>query len=134
MLWLLLAAASPIAQLDVAVDGLRSTSGAVRICLTTDPEHYPDCQGDPAARRQTVPAAAAATIRFTDVPSGTYAIALIHDENGNARLDTLFGIPREGVGFSRNPRLLFGPPHFARAEFAVSNQRLDEHIRVRYFL
>lgn len=133
-MWLLLAGASPIAQLDVAVEGLRSTHGAVRICLTTDPEHYPDCQGDPAARRQTVPAADARTIRFADVPSGTYAIALIHDENDNARLDTLFGIPREGVGFSRNPRMLFGPPHFDRAEFAVSNQRLDERIRVKYFL
>ena len=36
-----------------------------------------------------------------DLVPGTYAIALIHDENDNQRLDTgLFGIPKEGFCFS----------------------------------
>ncbi|MET0268987.1 MAG: DUF2141 domain-containing protein [Sphingomonas sp.] len=129
-----LTATSPIAQLELDIEGLRSAKGAVSVCLTTDPDHYPDCQNDPAARRQKVAARALRVIRFADVPSGTYAVALIHDENGNNRLDTTLGVPREGVGFSRNPPLYFGPPRFARARFPVGNAAMAERIRVKYFL
>ena len=55
-------------------------------------------------------------------------------ENGNGRLDTTLGIPREGVGFSRNPRLTFGPPRFSAAQFAVATPAVDQDVRVKYFL
>lgn len=125
---------SPSADLQVQVQGLRSLKGEVQVCLTTRPDHFPDCQGDPAAHRLTVAARDAATLRFDGLASGNYAIALIHDENGNARLDTRFGIPREGVGFSRNPTLMFGPPRFAAARFPVTNQPVGESVRMKYFL
>lgn len=126
--------ATPAAGLDVTVAGLRSLKGAVRVCLTTRPDHFPNCQDDPLARRLTVAAAGAATLRFANLPSGDYALALIHDENGNARLDTFAGIPREGVGFSRNPRLGFGPPRFAASAMMLSSGMDSETVRVRYFL
>ena len=68
------------------------------------------------------------------MPAGSYAIALFHDENGNGRVDTRFGIPTEGVGFSNNPRLWFGPPSFAAARFAVTDQPRAETVKMRYFL
>ncbi len=37
---------------------------------------------------------------FEDIPPGTYALAVIHDENMNGKLDTNFlGVPKEGYGF-----------------------------------
>ena len=129
----MLSGASPEARVDLTVTGLRSSHGALLVCLTTSPRHFPDCAGDPAARHLSLPASEP-SIRFADVPSGHYAIALIHDENGDGKLDTRLGIPCEGVGFSRNPRLLFGPPRFAAADFAVANQPVTETIRVKYFL
>jgi uncharacterized protein (DUF2141 family) len=78
--------------------------------------------------------AGAPRIRFDDLAPGTYALAAIHDENGNARLDTLFGMPREGFGFSRNPPIGFGPPRFARAEFRVGDGGEPQIIRMRYLL
>ena len=68
------------------------------------------------------------------LPSGDYAVALFHDENGNGRVDTMLGVPSEGVGFSNNPRLLFGPPSFRRAAVALTNQTARETVRLRYFL
>jgi len=59
---------------------------------------------------------------------------VIHDENGNAKLDTLAGIPREGFGFSRNPAIRFGPPRFAAARFAVGGDANQQQIRMRYIL
>ena len=122
-----------MAQLDLTVAGLRSTRGELLVCVTERPDHFPDCTGDPAARHVTFPAARPA-LRFADLPSGEYAIALIHDENGNGRLDTRLGLPIEGVGFSRNPRLMFGPPKFAAARFAVTDQGIAETVRMKYFL
>lgn len=104
------------------------------MCLTTRADHFPDCQDDPQARRLKVPAAQAADLRFTGLPSGNYAIALIHDENGNNKLDTMFGIPREGFGFSRNPAIRFGPPRFDSAQFVVSSGEVGETVRVKYML
>jgi uncharacterized protein (DUF2141 family) len=46
----------------------------------------------------------------------------------------MFGVPREGVGFSRNPRLIFGPPSFADARFPVAAQPVEEIVRLKYFL
>lgn len=126
-------AAAP-ARLDVAISGLRSDKGLIRACLTTQPSHFPGCDGDPAARRMTV-AATDPRLRFDGLASGGYALAIIHDENANARLDTRFGIPTEGVGFSRNPRLLFGPPRFSAARMMLTGGSADtEVVRMKYFL
>ena len=73
-------------------------------------------------------------VSFPALPDGSYAISLFHDENGNNRLDTFAGIPREGVGFSRNPRLVFGPPRFSAAEFAIEQRATSQTVRLRYFL
>jgi len=73
-------------------------------------------------------------VRFENLPSGGYAIAILHDENANDRLDRFAGIPREGIGFSRNPRFSFGPPAFSAARFILGNDRDVQNIRMRYFL
>jgi uncharacterized protein (DUF2141 family) len=40
---------------------------------------------------------------FENIPPGTYALAVIHDENANGKLDTSWlGIPTEGYGFSND--------------------------------
>ena len=134
VLWALLAGAAPPGSVAADVSGLRSAKGQILVCMTTRPDMFSKCQKDPAARRLTVPVAQARDIRFDDLPTGDYAIALIHDENSNNKLDTTFGIPREGFGFSRNPVIRFGPPSFAAAQFPVATSRVEEGIRVKYML
>lgn len=130
----LLGAALPV-QTTVTVDlaGLRSHKGLVQACLTADPKAFPDCQRDPHAFRQTVPAQAG-SIAFRQVPAGRYAIALFHDENGNGRLDKVLMVPTEGFGFSRDAPVRFGPPRFAAAAFALGEGQMETTIRLRYIL
>lgn len=118
----------------VTVEGLRSNHGMVRACLTADPKTFPDCQRDPAAHRLTVGATDGTVIAFDQVLPGRYAIALLHDENGNGRVDKMLLMPREGFGFSRNAPVRFGPPSFASAAFELGPARMTTSIRMRYLL
>ncbi|MGF7151075.1 uncharacterized protein (DUF2141 family) [Sphingomonas zeicaulis] len=118
---------------DAQFEGLRSDKGVLRICITTNPDRFPNCKGDPAAVTRSV-SAAKPHLDIAALPAGEYAIAVVHDENGNGKLDTFAGIPREGVGFSRNPKLAFGPPRFASAQFEISGTAKPQSIRLKYFL
>jgi uncharacterized protein (DUF2141 family) len=132
----LLTAAAPApsdASLQIDVTALRSQKGVVQLCLTQRPDAFPDCTKDAAAIRRTLPASNP-RVRFTGLTPGNYAIAVIHDANGNAKLDTLMGIPREGFGFSRNPAIGFGPPSFAAARFEVGTSAETQQVRMRYLL
>lgn len=132
--WLGLSGASTGGSLDVSIQGLRNDRGLVRVCVTRDPAHFPRCQNDPQARRLNRSASQASSLHFEDLAPGTYAIAVMHDENGNGRLDTVLGIPREGFGFSRNPGLGFGPPSFDSVRFQVNAGSGAQTIRIRYIV
>jgi uncharacterized protein (DUF2141 family) len=71
---------------------------------------------------------------FAAVPPGDYVLAVIHDENGNAKVDTFLGIPREGVGFSRNPPMKMGPPKYEAARFHVASGANEMDVTLKYFL
>lgn len=125
---LLAGAAQPRTDVSAAVSGLRSDRGHILACLTTRPDAFPDCQNDPAAKRLVVPATQT-NLDFGSVAAGRYAIALIHDENSNGKLDKRLMIPREGFGFSQDAPVVMGPPRFDRAAFAVDDA--DEHLNIR---
>lgn len=129
----LLVSAAPPAGLELSIAGQRSPRGLLQICVTRDPAHFPGCTDDAQAIKRSVPAAQA-SLRFDDLPSGAYAVALFHDENGNGKLDTVLGIPREGFGFSRNPPIRFGPPRFAAARFALTSGDSEQRVKLKYLL
>lgn len=130
----LMLGAAPAGHLDVSLLKLRSLKGDVHLCLTRSPAHFPDCTDDPRAMKRSAPAARLGELDFSGLPSGDYALSVVHDENGNGRLDTLLKMPREGFGFSRNPPIRFGPPTFAQARFAVASGDVREAVRMRYLL
>lgn len=132
----LIAAASPApTEVAVTVTGLRSAEGVVRACMTTDPERFPKCRGDAQSHRQVVPASGTVHMVFEGVTPGRYAIALLHDENGNGKADRALGMmPTEGFGFSRDAPVRMGPPRFADAAFEVAGAPVSHTIRMRYML
>jgi uncharacterized protein (DUF2141 family) len=56
---------------------------------------------------------------LTPPRAGRYTVFVVHDKNGNGKMDkNFFGIPEEPVGLSRNPSPpKFGPPKFKDASF-----------------
>ena len=126
--------AAPDAEVSVELTGLRNARGTVLLCLSGDPRHFPDCGADPAARTIRVRAAEARRLVFGGVAPGDYALSVMHDENGNAKLDTTLAIPREGFGFSRNPVVRFGPPRYKDVRFTVRAGANRVGVRMKYFL
>lgn len=126
------AAASPGYDVSATVSGLRSTKGQVIACLTADPEAFPNCDKDPGAIGLTMPASEEVLLDFGQVAAGRYAIAIIHDENTNGKMDKALMMPREGFGFSRNAKLRLGPPSFEAASFPVEGASKHQSIRMRY--
>jgi len=103
--------------------------------MTSHPDRFPRCRGDADAYALVVPANAPVTLDFGRVAPGRYAIALLHDENGNGKADRALSLmPREGYGFSRDAPVRMGPPRFAQAAFDVGRAPVRQTIRMRYML
>jgi uncharacterized protein (DUF2141 family) len=125
-------AAGSTTTLNVTVSGLRSMKGNVLVCVTAKPKFFPNCSKDPNSHRARVTARNSGTIRFDSVAPGTYAAALMHDENANEKLDVALLIPKEGFGFSRNPAVVTGPPKFKSASFAVGADTVNQSVKMKY--
>jgi uncharacterized protein (DUF2141 family) len=115
------------AELTVDVSGLRSTSGQIGCALFRRAEGFPlDTRGTP---QQWVAASGPrVACVFKDIAPGTYAVSVVHDLNGNQRVDTnLFGIPREPWGVSKNAAPSLRAPSFDEARFALDavTQRIE---------
>ena len=119
--------------IEVNLTNLRNERGVVHLCLTRSRQFFPDCAKDPAAAKATV-RASVHEVRLPAAEPGTYALAVIHDENQNGRLDKVLGIPKEGFGFSRNPEIGFGPPSFDQVRFAAGAAPATQVVRLRYLL
>ena len=64
---------------------------------------------------------------FAKVPTGEYAVVVVHDANDNGKMDNGFlGLGGESYAFSNDARSLFGRPPFDRAKFTVqSDTRIE---------
>lgn len=61
-----------------------------------------------------------ATTTFRDLKPGKYGVSYFHDENNNGKMDKgMFGIPKEGFGYSNDARGNMGPPKFEKTLFEV---------------
>ena len=118
---------------DIDLSGLRSERGALHVCLTRKPAHFPDCKSDPAALRSSV-AASSHHLHLDHVPPGRYAIAVFHDENSNRNLDKFAGIPKEGFAFSRNPSIKFRAPRFEEVAIDLTPGRNQARLKMHYLL
>ncbi|MGF1480932.1 MAG: DUF2141 domain-containing protein [Cyanophyceae cyanobacterium] len=119
--------------LTLQLDGLRNQQGVVYVALFNAPEGFPD-DGSKAVTAQTYPISEIPlTITIEDLPFGDYAITVFHDENEDGKLNTgIFGIPKEGFGFSDDPMILGGPPSFKQASFFFSPDNRHLQISMKY--
>jgi uncharacterized protein (DUF2141 family) len=130
----LLAPVALAEDLVVEVTGLRNTEGTLQLALFATAAGYPE-ESARAVHTRSVPAdATTLTVRFDAIGQGPWALAVLHDENGNAVLDrNLLGIPREGIGASNRATDRLGVPRFEDARFTLPPDGLRLAVALRYY-
>jgi uncharacterized protein (DUF2141 family) len=120
--------------LTIEINGLRNRKGQVCLSVFDSSRGFPT-NGDNAVRSQCVNVddPASVQVTFGGLKGGSYAVAVLHDENADGQANrNRLGIPTEGFGFSRNPGLIAGPPKFGDAAFLAAGSRTEIQIQMRY--
>lgn len=125
---------SPCPGIHVKILNIRSSTGTVACALFESPDGFPTDYLRTATNVMVIKIRKdQARCDFEDIPQGTYAMAVIHDENMNGKLDTNWlGIPTEGYGFSNDAKGVIGAPAFSAASFPYNGQNLDLTMSLRY--
>ena len=120
--------------IHVKIQNIRNSTGNVACALFDSPVGFPTEFLRYATNIIAIKIRdAEARCNFLDVPPGTYALAVSHDENMDGKINTNWiGIPTEGYGFSNDAKALLGPPSFSAARFPYEGGTLDLTISLHY--
>lgn len=121
-------------DLFIKVKNLKSKKGKIQIALWDNASGFPD-EHSTALERITLNANSGLEAQISNLKPGRYAVGLFHDKNSDLILNTNFmGIPKEGFGFSNNPKILFGPPSFSTSSFELKkDQKKSIIIELKHF-
>lgn len=118
---------------SITVIGFKNNEGVCRLLLYDNKKGFPESQKDAQLMRSEKIRGGKAVFAFK-IKSGDYAIAILHDENANGKLDkTWFGRPTEGFGTSNNPKVGFSPPKFEESLISIDNIKNEITINLFYF-
>lgn len=115
------AQAAGAAQIEVDVVGANGEQGAIGCQLFASEAGFPrDLSASVAKTLQPIRGAGAQCV-FRGLEAGSYAVAVMHDENGNRTLDLNFaGVPTEGYGVSNNHVHALSAPTWAELHFTLT--------------
>lgn len=121
-------------NLRVQVTDVDNEKGVVAVALFDSAESFPNQKKARAGALAKITGRTASVV-FRDLAPGVYAVAVLHDENQNAKMDFNFvGMPLEGYGFSNDAPVSFGPPSYAAAAFKLEARHSRLPIKMRYFM
>ncbi len=122
----------PSGTLKILITGLRNDKGTIRIGLFNSKETFSK-KGEAVRTAAIKPDSREALASFEDLPYGSYAVSLYHDENDNDKYNLgLVLISRERYGFSNNVKPGFkGPPPFEAAMFMLRSNEQTFRIKVQ---
>ncbi|ABB23979.1 DUF2141 domain-containing protein [Pelodictyon luteolum] len=120
-------------SLRVQIMGLASTEGIIGAAIYTSKQGFPDKPERAYLSKAMKLQGSSPVFEFRNIPYGTYAVSILHDENGNGKMDkTFIGIPKEGFGVSNNPAIGYGPPSFKEARFEITAKEVEVRVAMNY--
>lgn len=124
----ILSTTATAAPLTVIVEGVEARGGPFYVSVQTEDQFMKNA----ATAGEIIPAVADGTFVGTyDVPPGSYAVSIWHDDNGNGEFDSNEdGMPLDGWAMSGGP--LMGPPTFEDVSVAVRDVGPSESLTMSY--
>ena len=112
-------------SLTIDVKNLRNEKGVVQFALYNKDGSIPDEDYEnyyKIVKGEIVNGSS--TITFKNIPTGKYAVNILHDENKNGKIDKGFILPIEGIGFSNFQSIgLTNRPNFSKASFELKENK-----------
>ena len=112
-------------SLTIEVKNLRNAKGIVQFALYNKDGSIPDEDYEnyyKILKGEIINGSS--TITFKNIPSGKYAVNILHDENKNGKIDKGFILPIEGIGFSNFQSIgLTNRPNFSKASFELKGNK-----------
>jgi len=119
-------------KLVVHIEGFRNQKGDAGVTVFTSPDGWPENNQKAFLHGGHPFSGDKATVEL-QLPAGRYAVAAIHDENSNHKLDrNMIGWPKEGFGFTNNPKVGLSAPSFDAAAIQVGCPTTETTIHLIY--
>ena len=116
-------------ELTVKITDIRAAKGTLMVSVANSEAAWNN-QEKPVAAEKIAAIGKELVLKF-NLPAGSYAVQVLHDENDNGKMDANFmGIPSEGYGFSNNPQVM-RKAHFSESKFEVSDAPSTTVVRLR---
>ncbi|MEQ3676106.1 MAG: DUF2141 domain-containing protein [Dokdonia sp.] len=113
--------------LTVTIENLKNTNGTLIFSLYNSEGSLPDEKFKRYYKiKNTEIENRNAKVVFNNLPEGSYAVTVLHDENNNGKIDKKFmlPLPKEGVGFSNYIDFgLSNRPNFKDASFNLNSDK-----------
>jgi uncharacterized protein (DUF2141 family) len=118
--------------MQIEITGLKNSKGSIKLSMFNTASGYPRDANKAFKVIKSEIKDKAVLIIFQNIPYGKYAIAFLHDENDNDKMDFNFlGMPKEGYGASNNATGFMGPPSFDDAAFDFNKSNTKVIMKVR---
>lgn len=124
--------AEPTSSISLTIANIRNDKGQILLSVFNQAEGFPSDSTKTYRTYILEPQTPSLNLLIEDLSPGAYAIALVHDENGNLKLDTnLVGAPVEGYAASGvNKR--FSAPRYSTSKFLLNKGTLNLVIEMKY--
>lgn len=119
--------------IELIISNIKNKKGIIRIGMHKSDKGYPDNpEASFSIAKDTI---VSGTLRlFIPVKDpGSFGFSILDDENENGKMDYRLGIiPKEGFGFSNNPRVGRKAPPFEQTSFKFTGGKKQITVRMVY--
>jgi len=119
-------------KIIISIIDFRNNTGDVRVALFNTERGFPDQPEHAFKKIKLSISNKQALASFEQIPYGTYAVGILHDENKDGKFNMRLFIPKEGYGASNDAKGKFGPPKFNDAKFELNSTEKTLVIHVSY--
>ena len=121
-------------KIELVINNIKNNKGVIRLGMYNNDVGYPDTPATGFIFAKDTLKNGLLRVCIPVTGAGTYAFSVLDDENDNGRMDYVIGIiPREGFGFSNNPKVSRKAPLFSETSFRFESGSRKVEIRMVYF-
>jgi uncharacterized protein (DUF2141 family) len=111
-------------NLKITITNIKNSNGEIDINLFKTAQGFPNEGAKAFKHLRGKITNGSCNVSFDDIPYGTYAVSMYHDENNDKKMNqSWYGKPLEGVAVSNNAKgSITGPPSFEEAKFEFNSK------------